>query len=79
MLKRVDVAGVSGNTAGQTAVVWVVAGISLGYLIPMAVAVTRRHPQARAIGVLNIFLGWTVIGWAAALVWASTRVEEVHS
>ena len=25
-----------------------------------------------AIAVLNLFLGWTVMGWVAALVWAYT-------
>ncbi|MDE0040023.1 MAG: superinfection immunity protein [Gammaproteobacteria bacterium] len=28
----------------------------------------RLHPHAAGIAVLNVFLGWTVFGWVAALV-----------
>jgi hypothetical protein len=47
------------------------------YFIPAFVAALRRHNDENAIAVLNIFLGWTVIGWVAALVWASNgNVKE---
>jgi hypothetical protein len=46
--------------------------ITLGYMLPFCVAAWRHHPNAPAIGVLNTLLGWTVIGWIVALVWAST-------
>ena len=42
------------------------------YFVPTFVAYVRSHHQLRAIAVLNVFLGWTLIGWVAALVWAST-------
>lgn len=42
------------------------------YLIPSMVAAMRGHRNGLAIGVLNILLGWTVLGWILALVWAST-------
>lgn len=42
------------------------------YFFPAIVASVRRHMNAGAICVLNILLGWTFIGWVAALVWAST-------
>jgi Superinfection immunity protein len=45
------------------------------YLVPAIVAVERRHHNADAIAILNIFLGWTFIGWVVALVWACTAVE----
>lgn len=45
------------------------------YFIPMVVAYHRHHHQAGAITVLNLLLGWTFIGWVAALVWASTAVR----
>ena len=43
------------------------------YFIPAIVASCRRQNATGAIMVLNIFLGWTFIGWAIALVWASTN------
>ena len=43
------------------------------YFLPALVASKRGHRQATAIGVLNLFLGWTFIGWVVALVWANTN------
>ena len=42
------------------------------YLIPFIVAMSRKHNNAGAIGLLNIFLGWTFLGWVIALIWSST-------
>lgn len=44
--------------------------IAAFYLLPLACAIWRGHPQGYAIITLNVLLGWTVIGWLAALVWA---------
>lgn len=46
-----------------------VAGI---YFFPTFVASRRRHNNTVAIGVLNLLLGWTVLGWIIALVWSLT-------
>lgn len=40
------------------------------YFIPSFVAEFRGHKNKTAILVLNLFLGWLLIGWVAALVWA---------
>ena len=40
------------------------------YWLPTMVAVVRHTPSALGIAMLNFFLGWTVIGWIVALVWA---------
>lgn len=42
------------------------------YFVPWIVASSRKHNNSGAIAVLNIFLGWTFIGWVAALVWSMT-------
>jgi hypothetical protein len=42
------------------------------YFIPAIVARRREHHNAGAITVLNVFLGWTLLGWVIALVWAMT-------
>ncbi len=44
-------------------------GVAL-YFIPAIVASKRDHQNATAIGILNLLLGWTIIGWVGALVWA---------
>lgn len=52
------------------------AGAILLYVLPGVIAVRRRHPNATAIVALNLLLGWTFLGWVAALVWALTAVEK---
>jgi len=48
----------------------------LVYLLPYIVAGSRRHHNRAAIFALNLFLGWTFLGWVIALVWACTKVEK---
>jgi len=43
------------------------------YFVPTIVAGNRIHPQTGAIFVLNLCLGWTLVGWVIALVWANTN------
>jgi hypothetical protein len=52
---------------------WVTAVLTIGYMLPYAIAVTRRLPNFGAIGTLNLLLGWTVIGWIVALVMACSQ------
>lgn len=40
------------------------------YWLPTLIAVARRTRSALGVAVVNCFLGWTVIGWIVALVWA---------
>lgn len=44
-------------------------GVAL-YFLPGFLAMGKRNDTA--IWLLNLFLGWTVIGWIGALVWAAT-------
>lgn len=48
----------------------VVSCLYLLYWIPSAIAIDRAQHNWRSIFILNLFLGWTVIGWVIALVWA---------
>ena len=42
----------------------------VAYFIPGIIAVTRRHRKATSIFLVNLFFGWSVLGWIFALVWA---------
>ncbi len=42
------------------------------YFVPTLVARFRGLETVRGIGVVNLFLGWTFIGWVVALAWALT-------
>lgn len=46
--------------------------IVAAYFLPAIVASVRSHHNSTAITVLNLLLGWTVLGWVAALVWSAT-------
>ena len=46
------------------------------YFFPTALAAGREHHQTTAILMLNLLLGWTVLGWIIALVWACTAVRH---
>jgi hypothetical protein len=40
------------------------------YFLPSIIAIARNKRDVTAILLLNLFLGWTMIGWVVALVWA---------
>jgi hypothetical protein len=42
------------------------------YFCPTIIAYQHGHRSSTAITVLNVLLGWTVLGWVGALVWAYT-------
>ncbi|MFC7501024.1 superinfection immunity protein [Nocardioides sp. CPCC 206347] len=50
---------------------WLATFCTCGYLLPWAVATTRGKANADAIGIMNLALGWTVVGWFVALGMAS--------
>ncbi|HXJ85793.1 MAG TPA: superinfection immunity protein [Candidatus Binatia bacterium] len=43
------------------------------YFLPSIIALARSKRDLMAIFLLNLFLGWSVIGWIVALVWAATN------
>lgn len=49
------------------------------YLLPALVAWRRRHPNVAAIVLLNVLLGWSVLGWVAALVWSVAALPKEHA
>jgi Superinfection immunity protein len=55
----------------------IVVVLVVAYFIPAVVALLRSHRQKGAIIALNILLGWTFVGWVAALVWSFTNPTPV--
>jgi cytochrome c biogenesis protein CcdA len=41
------------------------------YFLPSIIALVKSKRDTLAIFLLNFFLGWTVIGWFIALIWAA--------
>ncbi|QWE07619.1 superinfection immunity protein [Polynucleobacter sp. JS-JIR-5-A7] len=50
--------------------------ISLFYFLPFAIAFNKKRANTGAIFALNLFLGWSLIGWVVSLVWA-LKEEQV--
>ena len=46
------------------------------YLLPTLVAMSRGTKAFGGVFFLNIFLGWTLIGWLIAFVWAFGRTHS---
>lgn len=40
------------------------------YVLPSFIAWRRKHPNTGSVLLINLFLGWTVIGWFAAFIWS---------
>ncbi|TRZ48079.1 superinfection immunity protein [bacterium] len=43
------------------------------YFLPTLIAFLRQHKNKLAIFLLNLLLGWTVLGWVVSLVWSVIR------
>lgn len=48
------------------------------YFLPTLVANGRHLPERTGIFFLNLFLGWTGIGWLIALIWAITAPSPYY-
>ena len=65
----------SGNDAavlgslGFGMIIFLLIGLLI-YFLPFVIALIRKHKDKLGIFVLNLFLGWSVIGWVVALVWS---------
>ena len=40
------------------------------YFIPAVIALKRDVQHTGTIVLINVLLGWTILGWIAALIWA---------
>lgn len=50
--------------------------IALFYMLPTLIAYGRDIPQRQAIAVANMLLGWTLIGWVVAVIWATNAPNQ---
>lgn len=57
-----------------------VGAIIIGYFLPTIIALLRSKKNKGSIIVVNVFLGWSIIGWVVALAWAcgSDDKHTVH-
>ena len=49
----------------------------VAYFLPSIIAIDiREHQSRKAIFVVNLFLGWTLLGWIVALAWSLTNPTQ---
>jgi ribosomal protein L40E len=46
------------------------------YFLPTLIAAVRNHHNFTPVLLVNLLLGWTVIGWVVALIWSSSHVPR---
>jgi hypothetical protein len=66
--KRKEPIMLASSSGGGAAVLGVL--ILIFYFLPTIVAVARKVTNQGSVAVINIFLGWTLIGWVVALAMA---------
>ncbi len=50
-----------------------VLGATFLYFLPTFLALARGHHNFFLLAIVNLSLGWTVIGWVGALFWSLTK------
>ena len=58
---------------------WVLGIFAAIYFAPFIMALVRGVPNAWSIGVIDLFLGWTLIGWVIALAMAARSLPPKPS
>ena len=46
------------------------------YLLPTIIAKLTKHQQSTKIFYLNVFTGWTGLGWVGAFIWSLTAKKQ---
>jgi len=68
--------GIAFAIGNQPSIALIIAGV-LVYFLPWLVALGRGKRNTVSIFVLNLLLGWTLVGWVVSLVWATTNDTAV--
>ena len=55
----------------------VLGGCAAFYVLPLLIGCFRRVPDVGSVAVINILLGWTLVGWAVALAMALRSARSV--
>ena len=64
------------SSTAHLVVAWIITVLTLAYTLPWAIAATRNKSNTATIAVINILLGWSLIGWIVALVMSLTSEPQ---
>ncbi|MEN9846409.1 MAG: hypothetical protein RIS36_1556 [Pseudomonadota bacterium] len=49
----------------------------VAYILPSVIARLRNHKNTNSLFIINLFFGWTILGWVICLAWSfSSNVAE---
>lgn len=65
-----------GAASGNVGAGFVIMILALLYVLPTLLAWSRKVNNVSQIALVNILVGWTLIGWVVAIVWAAKPVTE---
>jgi len=75
-MSQMQVEPVGSSWTATKVVAVIVAIITVGYMLPWAIAAVRDVPHW-AVFWVNLLLGWTLIGWVVALIMSLRRQRLV--
>ena len=67
------------NSASPALTLIVVLFLIACYFLPTVVAALRGKIGAGGVFFVNLFLGWTVVGWFVAFIWACSGRTEADA
>jgi len=76
LVALVEQSAAATQSGGDPAMGFLIIAVTIaGYFFPSIIAWRRGHHQTLAIFLLNLLLGWTLLGWIGALIWAATAIN----
>ncbi len=48
----------------------------VGYLAPSWIALRSGHHQLGPIMIINLLLGWTLVGWVLVMAWSTSWIRR---
>lgn len=66
----------AGPDAARLAFPFLLLACTVAYFLPTIEAYLRQHRSLTSIGLVNLFLGWTLLGWVAAIAWACAGTSK---
>lgn len=74
---KLDHSGTTGGSSSGLGFLVLLVGAILLYFVPAIISGARRCEAHNGILVVNLFLGWTFIGWVVALAWAASGKQRI--
>ena len=77
LLSSIILESLSHGPGGGIALAFLFVGLGgFAYLLPGYIAAFRNTPRFASILGLNLFAGWTVLGWIATLIWSFVDTKK---